>query len=153
MTRLQLAASSALAVLLVSCSSPVEPTSSTTLDRFVQALRQQGLTVSLGDQIAPSTNGFFSVPAQQVRVNDSQVNAFVYRSAEAAAAEAAQISKDGQPSPAVAVGWVSTPHFYRQDAMIVLYVGCTTEIIAALQKTVGSPIAVGPTPCAIARSA
>ena len=48
------------------------------LDRFVHALRQQGLTVSLAGQIAPSANGFFSVPAEQVRVNDSQVNAFVY---------------------------------------------------------------------------
>jgi hypothetical protein len=145
--RKQVAPASVLCLLVVSCSSPVEPTSSTTLDRFVQALRQQGLTVSLAGQISPSANGFFSVPAEQLRVNDSQVNAFLYQSAEAAAAEAAQISKDGQPSPTVRVTWVSPPHFYRQDAMIVLFVGCAAEIVQALLLTVGPPIAVGPTPC------
>src|SRR5262245_608621 len=151
MTRMQMAASSVLFSLFLSCSSPTGPTSSTTLDRFVQALRQQGLTVNLGAQIAPSTNGFFSVPAQQVRVNDSQVNAFVYQSADAAAADATQISKDGQPSPTTRVTWASTPRFYRQEAIIVLYVGCAADIIEALQKTVGPPIAVGPTPCALGR--
>jgi hypothetical protein len=103
--------------------------------------------VSLAGQISPSVNGFFSVPAEQVRVNDTQVNAFVYRSADVAAAEAARISNDGQPSPTARVSWVSTPRFYRQDAMIVLYVGCAAEIVDALQETVGQPIAVGPTPC------
>src|SRR5919201_2197659 len=106
---MQVVASSALSLLLSGCSSLVGPSSSTTLDRFVQALREQGLTVSLAGQISPSVNGFFSVPAEQVRVNDSRVNAFVYPSAEAAAAEAAQISKDGQPAPNVRVTWVSIP--------------------------------------------
>src|SRR5262245_65107132 len=135
MTRMQVVASSLLSLLLIECSNPAEPSSSTTLDRFVQGLRDQSLTVSLAGQISPNVNGFFSVPADQVRVNDAQVNAFVYPSAEAAATEAASISKDGQPSPTARVSWVSTPRFYRQDALIVLYVGCATEIVDALQKT------------------
>jgi hypothetical protein len=139
--------------LLAACAdrNPVGPTSSATLDRFVQALRQQGLSVSLAGQISPDINRFFSVPAQQVRVNDAQVNAFVYQKAEAAAAEAALISQDGQPSPTTRVTWVSTPRFYHQDSLIVLYVGCTAEIVQALQATVGSPIVVGRTPCELAR--
>jgi hypothetical protein len=146
MMRIHVARLSVLCLPLMACSQPVAPTSST-LDRFVQALRQQGLTVSLAGQIPPNINGFFSVAADEIRVNSSQVNAFVYRTADAAAAEAALISKDGQPSPNARVTWVSTPHFYRQDAMIVLYVGCAAEIAQALEKTVGSPIAIGPTPC------
>ena len=43
MTRMWVAASSILTLLLVSCGSPTGPSSSTTLDRFVQALRQQVL--------------------------------------------------------------------------------------------------------------
>jgi hypothetical protein len=41
-------------LLAVSCAdhNPVGPTSSATLDQFVQALRQQGLSVSLGGQIS-----------------------------------------------------------------------------------------------------
>lgn len=151
MTRIPLMASSVMFLLLIACGSPVGPSSSTTLDRFVQALRQEGLTVTVAGQISPSVNGFFSVPAEQLRVNDSHVNAFVYQSADAAAAEAALISNDGQPSPTARVSWVSTPRFYRQDAMIVLYVGCATEIVQALQATMGAPIAVGRTPCAVAR--
>src|SRR5262245_21092396 len=148
MARVRAGAASAVLVLLVACSSPVGPTSSTALDRFVAALRQQGLTVSLAGQISPSNNGFFSVPAYQLRVNDSPINAFVYPSTNAAAAEAALISKDGQPSPTARVSWVSTHRFYRQEEMIVLYVGCAAEIVQALQVTVGGPFAVGPIPCA-----
>ena len=138
-------------LLAVSCSNPVGPTSSATLDQFVQALRQQGLSVTLAGEIAREVNRFFSVPAHQVRVNDGQVNAFVYESAGAAAAEAALISEDGQPSPTARVLWVSTPHFYRQGALIALYVGCAAEIVQALQATVGAPIAVGRTPCDVGR--
>jgi hypothetical protein len=134
-------------VLAVSCANPVGPTSSATLDQFIQALRQQGLTVSVAGQISPEVNRFFSVPAHQIRANDAQVNAFVYPSAQDAATEAAAISADGQPSPTARVTWVSTPRFYRQGALIALYVGCSTEIVQALQATVGAPLAVGPTPC------
>jgi hypothetical protein len=113
----------------------------------VQALRQQGLSVSVTGQIPPEVNRFFSVPADQIRVNDGQVNAFVYATPQDAAREAAAISADGQPSPTARVTWVSTPRFYRQDSLIVLYVGCTAEITRALQQAVGAPIVVGSTPC------
>jgi hypothetical protein len=136
-------------LLTVSCAdrNPVGPTFSATLDQFVQALRQQGFSVTVAGQISPEVNRFFSVPAHQVRVNDAQVNAFVYASARDAATEAGSISVDGQPSPTTRVTWVSTPHFYRREALIVLYVGCSAEIVQALQATVGAPLVVGPTPC------
>ncbi len=57
-------------LLLASCSGPVRPTESATLDQFVQALRHQGLTVSRAGEISREVNSFFSVPAQQVRVNN-----------------------------------------------------------------------------------
>ena len=121
-----------------------------TLDQFVQALRQQGFSVSLAGEISPDVNGFFSVPAHQVRVNESQVNAFEYPSPEAAAAEAARISSDGQPSPVARITWVSTPRFYLQSRLIVLYVGCSTDIVQALQVAVGAPMVIGRTPCELA---
>jgi hypothetical protein len=138
-------------LLAVSCDSqgPVGPGSSA-LDQFVEGLRRQGLTVSLAGETRPEVNGFFSVPATQVRVNAGQVNAFQYPSAAAAEAEARLISDDGLPNPTARVSWVSTPRFYRQGSLIILYVGCSTEIVQALQATVGSPIAVGRTPCNMA---
>ena len=80
-------------LLLAACEgrNPVAPTSSATLDQFVEALRQQGLSVSVGGEISPEVNRFFSVPAQQVRVNDARVNAFVYATAQDAATEAARV--------------------------------------------------------------
>lgn len=135
-------------LLAVSCESrsPLAPTSSA-LEEFVSGLRNQGLTVSLAGEIRPEVNGFFSVPAQQIRVSAAQVNAFEYPSAEAAAAEARLISADAQPGPNIRVAWVSTPRFYRRGSLIVLYVGCSAEILRALGGTVGPPLAVGPTPC------
>ena len=153
MRRVLAAVSIVLSLLTASCAdrNPVGPTSAATIDRFVEALRQQGLIVSVAGQIPPGVNRFFSVPAQQILVNDAQVNAFVYRTAQDAAGEAAAVSADGQPSPTTRITWVSTPRFYHQGALIVLYVGCTTEVVQALQTTVGMPVVVGSTPCSLAR--
>jgi hypothetical protein len=49
----------------------------------------------------------------------------------------------------VRVTWVSTPRYYRQGSLIVPYVGCSAKIVQALQATLGSPIAIGRTPCNI----
>ena len=57
------------------------------------------------------------------------------------------ISEDGQPSPTTRITWVSTPRFYRQESLIVLYVGCSDVVTRALAATVGTPIVVGRTPC------
>jgi hypothetical protein len=151
--RLSKIATRSFAVGVVACSgrTSVGPTSTGTLDQFLQSLRQQGLSVSLGGEIPPDVNRFFSVPARQVRVNDTQVNAFEYASGETAAAEAAMISPDGQPNPQARITWISTPRFYRHDRLIVLYVGCSADILHALQATVGPPIAAGPTPCDVGR--
>jgi hypothetical protein len=136
-------------LLTLSCDkrSPVEPTPSIVLDQFVQALRQQGLSVSLGSETPPDVNRVFSVPAHEVRVNQSHLDAFEYATSEAAAAAAAAISPDGQPRPDARLTWVSTPRFYHQDRLIVLYVGCSSEIVQALQTTVGAPVVIGRTPC------
>ena len=137
----------------VSCQqrSPLEPNGSGTLDRFLQALRQRGLSVNLAGEVSPEVNGFFSVPAQQLQLNDSRVSAFEYPSAEAAATEAALVSSDGQPSPTARITWVSTPRYYRQDRLIVLYVGCSAAVVQALDVTLGRAFVVGSTGCELVR--
>jgi hypothetical protein len=124
---------------------PVTPgsISAGALERFVQSLREQGLRVNLEGQISPDVNHFFSVTAHLVRVNDAQVNAFEYPTEHAAAMEAASISPEGQPNPRVAIDWISTPRFYRSGSLIVLYVGCSTEIAEALRAVLGEPLVVG----------
>lgn len=140
-------------LLAASCQqrSPLEPSGSGTVDQLLRALRQRGLTVSLAGEIPREINRFFSVPAQQVVINESRVSAFEYSSAEAAAADAALVGPDGQPSTLARITWVSTPRFYRQDRLIVLYVGCSTEVVQALDVTVGPAFVIGRTPCELVR--
>ena len=114
---------------------------------WLEAVRGQGVTVKLAERIPPETNGYFTVPAQQVLLNDTRVSAFAYPTDTAAAAEAAQVSADGQPSPLARITWVSTPRFYRQGPLMVVYVGCATEIVQALDATLGRAFVVGTTPC------
>ena len=125
----------------------VGPTPTGALHTWLEAVRQHGLTVTLAERIPPETNGYFTVPAQQVLLNDARVSTFAYPTAEAAAADAAQVSADGQPTPLSRITWVSTPRFYRQGPLMVLYVGCATEIVRALDATLGRAFVVGTTPC------
>ena len=133
---------------LASCGSdgPTGPNSAA-MTQFVEALRARGHTVTVGGEISVANNGFFSVPARQIQVNAGQVNAFEYSSGERATAEARMITHDANPSPTVLVSWVSTPHFYQQGALIVLYVGCLPDVLQALEATLGAPVATGTTPC------
>lgn len=136
-------------LVAVSCyrGAPAGPTSAGALNTWLEALRRQGVTVKLAERIPPETHGYFTVPAQQVLVNDTRVSAFAYATDTAAAADAAQVAADGQPSPLSRITWVSTPRFYRQGRLMVVYVGCATEIVQALDATLGRAFVVGPTPC------
>lgn len=134
--------------MFVSCGSdgPAGPSSSA-ITQFVEALRGRGFSVTVGGEISPSNNGFFSVPARQLQVNAAQVNAFEYSTADRAAAEARLITHDGDPSPTVRPFWVSRSQFYHQGSLIVLYVGCAPDILQALEATLGAPRGVGTRPC------
>ena len=144
------AMAAALSVLAAgSCYRPAPPgpTPAGALTTWLEAVKQQGLTPTLAERIPPESNGFFTVPAQQVLLNDARVSAFAYPTDAAAAADAAQVSADGQPAPLSRIMWVSTPRFYRQGSLIVVYVGCATEIVRALDATLGRAWVVGQTPC------
>ena len=145
--RLALIASAWFITTAMSCSGPTGPTSEMTVDRLVQALQERGLSVKVEGSISPTVNRFFSVPAQQVVIDGSRVSAFEYPSVKAATAEAATVSPDGQPNPVARFSWVGTPHFYRQDRVIVLYVVCASDLIRTLEDVMASPFVVGPTLC------
>ena len=84
------------------------------------------------------------MPAQQILVGAERVSAFEYPTASGAASDAALISSEGQPNPHARIDWVSRPQFYRQLRLIVLYVGCSSEVLSALKKSLGPPVASGP---------
>lgn len=139
------------AVLAVAaCSRPAtvpsDPVTSVigNVDQLVGSLRAQGRSVKMGDTTSPQRNGYFSVPSRDVLVGDERLKAFEYETASKADADAALISADGQPNPRAALGWIAAPHFYKEGQLIVLYVGCASDIITTLETMIGPAIATGP---------
>jgi hypothetical protein len=90
------------------------------LDSLLSALRQAGATVEPGEDVEQP---FFTVTGQTLKVNGGDVQVFVYDTAEAMEAEAAQVAEDGGSIGTNMVNWVESPHFYKLGRMIVLYVG------------------------------
>jgi hypothetical protein len=99
---------------------------------LLDALRAAGAAVEpTGEMEQP----FLSVPAQQIMVNGGNVQVFEYPSADAAAADAAQISPDGSSTSTTMITWIEPPHFYRNDRLLVLYIGsdeATQELLTSL---------------------
>jgi hypothetical protein len=138
----------ALAVTCIACQqSPTVPSKVGTTEALIQALQREGLATSLGGKISPGTIGFFTVPAQQASVNGEPLSIFEYSTADKAADEAALITSDAQPNPRAQITWISKPHFYHHHLLIVLYVGCSSEIVAALEEFLGPPIVTGQALC------
>lgn len=111
------------------------------LDALIDALSAAGATVERGDTVSQP---FFEPTGQIVKVNGADVQVFEYPDAASAESAASTISADGSSIGTTIVTWVDTPHFYRKDNLIVLYVGRDVGVIDLLTGALGSPIAEGP---------
>ena len=76
-----------------------------------------------------------------ILVNEERVQVMECRDADALDAEAAQISPDGSTIGTTMVSWVATPHFFRTETAIVLYVGENAKVIEALTSGLGPQFA------------
>ena len=83
---------------------------------------------------------FFSVAGTIILVNGERVQVLDYGDAEDPE-EAAQISSDGSSIGTTMVSWVASPHFFRTETAIVLYVGENPEVIEALTSVLGPQFA------------
>ena len=137
--RLAMLLSAACAVATCGAASPVTPDQNQ-LDLLVQRLRAQNAQVGLGGAVPKSDTPYFSVTAMRITVDAEQVFVFQYPISEA---DAAVVSPTEQPSPTASIMWVGKPHFYRQDRLIVLYVGCTANFPRILEAALGPPFVVG----------
>lgn len=86
---------------------------------------------------------FLSVAAQHLIVDGSDVHSFQYQSDADANRDAANVSPTGTPIGQSQISWMDTPHFYKRDRLIVLYVGHSPEILSALEAIMGAPFAAG----------
>jgi hypothetical protein len=118
------------------------------LAALVSHLRSHGVTVVIGD---PVSEPFFSAPGRLLVVNGQDVQALRFETPAAATAAAGAVSPDGYsvgPSEegvttVTQIDWSGTPHFYRRERLIVLYVGDDVATQELLRAVLGSPFAGG----------
>ena len=130
---------------IVSHGGPVEDYVS-----LVDTLRAAGATV---DPAGTGSADYFAPQGQVLTVNGERVETFEYASAEEADAAAEGVSASGDTisrfdsetgmGVASSFLWAVPPHFYKAGKLIVLYVGCDSDIINVLQETMGPQFAGG----------
>jgi hypothetical protein len=123
-------------------SSVVQPSELTSL-ALVRALQQQGATVNRAGTLPRSSYPFLSVSAQLLQVNGADIQVFEYGSATRADSDASKVSPMGSPIGQSQVSWMDTPHFYKRDRVIVLYVGHSADVLRMLEEVLGAPFAAG----------
>lgn len=114
-------------------------------EQIVGELRVLGLDVVMAERIPASV---LSAGARRVDIPslpDDSIWIHVYRTAEAAAREAARIPTGGNaprsPGPAMArVTYVRPMHFYHRDRVIAVYGGCDARFKSAMQTLFGPPV-------------
>lgn len=108
---------------------------------FVDALRACGVTVHPGDMIEQPFLRAEGVVLQLRGGGLSQpieVQSFAYENSTTAADDAAQIGPDGNP-PTMMITWIGTPHFFRAERVIVIYVGEDRSALDLLTDILGPP--------------
>jgi hypothetical protein len=109
-------------------------------DSLIDDLRAMGVAVEPAGEVSQP---FFSVKGRVIRINGDIVQVFEYDNAEAVDDEASLVSPDGSRVGTTMVTWVATPHFYKKDMLIVIYVGGDNDVINALERVLGKQYAGG----------
>lgn len=105
---------------------------------LIDSLRGQAAAVEpKGDTSQP----FLSGSGYMVSVNGQNVQVFEYPNSKSARADADKISSDGSTIGNSMVSWVDTPHFYKKERVIVIYIGRDAKTLDLLTKTLGSQFA------------
>lgn len=132
------------ALALDSCGKTATPTPQpqggglTDQASLVGALEAEGATVTLGDPIAQE---FFTVDGQIIDVNGQDLQVFEYDSLQAMESDAALVSADGGTIGTSSVMWIDSPHFYKSEKIIVLYVGTDETTLNLLDQVLGRQFA------------
>ena len=86
---------------------------------------------------------FFSVPGKVIALYGDHVQIFEYPGSAAADAQAALVSPDGMTVGTAKPHWLGTPHFYKRDRLLVLYLGDNAKVLRALRARLGRQFAGG----------
>lgn len=119
---------------------------------FVDALRARGVSVTV---VGQAQQPFLRGNGTQLRLDGAGlatppvVESYDYNQADlgsdpvrAATEDADSIAADGMPKT-VKIAWVATPHFYRAERLVVLYVGTDPTTQKLLSDLMGRQFAGG----------
>jgi hypothetical protein len=114
------------------------PVGASDAGQLLEDLRAAGATVEVG---GPVGQAFFDVPGQALTVNGIRIEVYEYPSQAAAESNAGEVSPDGATIGLTSVFWAGSPHFYKQAALIVLYVGDDGALHSVLEGLPGPQFA------------
>jgi hypothetical protein len=117
-----------------------EPRSAPVTDykSLAASLRAAGASVRPGAKV---DQPFFPVSGRLMEVDGEEVQVFDFADAAAAKAQAARVSPTGTSIGTTKVQWIGPPHFYRTNAVLVLYVGDSERVLKVLGSVLGPQFA------------
>lgn len=111
-----------------------------TVESVATTLRAAGFNVKTADTISQP---FFAVPGRVLIVDGNDLQVYEYPTSDAAAADAAKIDPSGSPIGTFMPSWMVPPHIYRQENLILVYLGALPRARASLEALAGPQIAGG----------
>jgi type IV pilus biogenesis protein CpaD/CtpE len=123
-------------ISLFGCSKQI---SNTAYNELITNLEKMGFNI-----IAEDVEEDIILQGQRkwLTINENEnISVYLYESSEKMEEDASYIHIGGTSYKNIQISWVSYPHFFKKDNIIVLYVGEDLEIINALKEIVGSQFA------------
>lgn len=84
---------------------------------------------------------FLTVKGRMIKVRGEDVQAYQYPGAASLEAEVGSISRDGTSVGNRKIHWIGTPHFYKKDKLLVLYLGDSDAVLKTLEALLGRQFA------------
>lgn len=122
-------------------NSHVPGKSSKEYARLIGKLRAQGASArSTSEKVRQP---FFSVSGRIIKVNNEAIQVFEYSNSATTESQAKGVSPDGKTIGNSKPSWMSTPHFFKSQKLIVLYVGDDQPVLRVLRAEFGNQFAGG----------
>lgn len=111
-------------------------------ERFVTELKGKGYTVKQEDV----DKSILAGQRKWLTINENEnISVYIYKNQKRMEKDAGYVSSDGFSYNSdynnINISWVSEPHFFKRDNIIVLYVGNNKEIMNHLEKILGKQFA------------
>jgi hypothetical protein len=109
--------------------------------RLIAKLRAQGARASsTGERVRQP---FFSVSGRIMKINNENIQVFEYSNPATTQSQAKRVSPNGKTIGATKPSWMSTPHFFKSNKLIIIYVGDDQVILRILRAELGEQFAGG----------